>query len=112
MPGSKSAFDALADWRALTLEETGGFAGLRRGCSLQRSGIDAATAERVAQLLVSLGPPSPAPATRAQPDAQCLRLEAMCGPSACAWVFDTADLPEAAGALLDLVPPLRPLPPE
>jgi hypothetical protein len=110
MPGSKSAFEALADWHALTLEETGGFAGLRRGCQLQRVHIDAATAARVAHLLDALGPPRPA-AARALPDAQQLRLEAVCGPGVCAWVFDAADLPEAADALLDLVPPLKPLPP-
>ncbi len=110
MPGSKSAFESLADWRALSFEETGGFAGLRRGCEVQRERIDAATAVRVAQLLDALGPPH-AGAARAMPDAQHLRLEAVCGPGVCAWVFDTADLPEAAGALLDLVPPLKPLPP-
>lgn len=110
MPGNKSAFESLADWHALTLEESGGFAGLRRGCEVQRVNIDAATAARVAHLLDALGPPRAA-AARSLPDAQHLRLEAVCGPGVCAWVFDTADLPDAAGKLLDLVPPLKVLPP-
>ena len=115
MPGKKSVSDPYSSWQAVTLEESGGYTGLRRGCHLQRDSLCAADAQRVAALLSRLGP---APAMKAHsaaqfPDQQCLHVELACQPGSetQAWDFDRADLPEAADELLALAPPLKPLPP-
>jgi hypothetical protein len=115
MPGKKSVSDPYSSWQEVTLEESGGYTGLRRACHLHRASLHAAEAARVAELLGSLGAPlSPrAQASTAQPDCQSLRVALSCaaGKGAADWLFDTAERPEALDELLALAPPLRPLPP-
>lgn len=111
MPGNKSASsEVLTTWQELTLEESGGFAGLRRGATLERTRVDANRAARVARLLRELPPTGVSRQAAAQPDFQTLRVE-LCTPGGKhQWCFDTADLPEPVSELVALVP-LRPLPP-
>lgn len=100
----------LRHWRSLAVEESGGFAGLRRGAVMKRTAVDRPTAEHVATLLGSLGPPADA-AGAVQPDGQRLVLQAYCEGDVClVWGFDRADLPAAAEELLAMAPPFRPLP--
>ena len=115
MPGKKSVSDPYSSWQEVTLEESGGYTGLRRACHLRRASLHSAQAARVAQLLEALGAPH-SPVKRvsaAQPDSQCLRVALSCaaGEGAADWLFDTAERPEALDELLSLAPPLRPLPP-
>lgn len=97
-----------ADWAEVSLEESGGFAGLRRGATLQRAQLPAGPAKRVASALQRLaGHPAPKAAT--YPDGQTLRVHVRTASGSWSAVFDTADLPKAAAVLLELAP-LGPLP--
>ena len=116
MPGKKSVSDPYSRWQEVTLEESGGYTGLRRACHLRRESLHAAQAARVAELLSALGAPlSPVRQASAagQPDCQSLRVALSCaaGEGAADWRFDTAELPDALDELLSLAPPLRPMPP-
>jgi hypothetical protein len=106
-PASKAA-DRAADWAELSLEETGGFAGLRRGATLQRSALPPAAAKRVTAALAALAsrPTARAPA---YPDAQTLQLRVRGADGSWSAAFDTAELPKEIAALLKLAP-LGPLP--
>ena len=105
-------FDELDDWQQLQVEETGGFTGLRRGCSLRRSELPPAAAARMAHLLAEIDrQPSQAP-SGGTPDGQTLALTLEANGKHVHWLFDTADLPQAVSELMEELPPLRPLPPE
>jgi hypothetical protein len=110
-PASKAAdraADSAADWAELSLEETGGFAGLRRGATLHRDALPPAAAKRVTAALAALAsrPTARAPA---YPDAQTLQLRVRGADGSWSAAFDTAELPKEIAALLKLAP-LGPLP--
>ena len=111
MRGKASGSDkaAEADWAELSLEESGGFAGLRRGATLQRGQVSPASAKQVA---AALGALADLPASKAvtYPDGQTLHIRVRSVSGAWSAAFDTADLPKAAADLLELAP-LGPLPP-
>jgi hypothetical protein len=112
MPGSKSASSSPLPWDSIALEEVGGFAGLRRGVALPRTGAKGKAAKRIPELLAALEHKATAGAqgSRQLPDSQTLSLHVE-GPTG-TWdaSFDTADLPAEVAELLTYVPPLRPLP--
>ena len=113
MRGEVSGFDR-AEWLEMSLEESGGFAGLHRGATLWRANLSPALAQRVDRaLVVLLAKTRPAPAQQQQdvPDAQTLSLRVRSASGSWQTSFDTADLPAAAYELLELAP-LRPLPPD
>lgn len=106
---AEAAKAANVDWAELSLEESGGFAGLRRGATLQRQQLSPARAKRVGAALEALAG-RPAVKAPAYPDGQTLRLHVRSVGGSWSASFDTADLPKAAADLLDLAP-LGPLPP-
>lgn len=103
--------DELNQWQQLHVEETGGFAGLRRGCTVARGDLPAAQARRVASVLAGEGTRRGEPAAP-MPDSQTLRLTLTLGGRSASWCFDTADLPDAVAELVGKLPPMKPLPPQ
>lgn len=142
MPGKKSVSEAAAagteaarprsrsgvDWRCVAVEETGGYAGLRRGTMVERSEVAPPAAERICRLLGTIrrsrrgltddpptagvsGPAVVAPhAAGPMSDAQTLQLEVRTRAGAWTRRYDTADLPPSVAELVDLLPAVRPLP--
>lgn len=113
MPGSKSASEPGA-WVSLSLEESGGFAGLRRGTQLVRKELEPRLAARIDALLARVKPgtrSAAAPRSTHMPDAQTLSLEVLTAKGSWRAAFDTADLPEGVAALVGASPRMKPLPP-
>ena len=98
----------MPDWIELSLVESGGFAGLRRGATVLRAELSVVRARHVDRALDRLAKKRPRGAV-AYPDAQTLTISVRRAAGSWAACFDTADLPDAASELLD-VAPLRPLP--
>jgi hypothetical protein len=94
-------------WKELTIEESGGFAGLLREAGLSRDKLDAKQADKVTALLQQLGPASPRAKSQGMADAQQLKIQAQCDGGMMTWAFDTSELPEPAAKLLEVAPQLR-----
>jgi emfourin len=111
MRGKKSDSDRCADWQCLSIEESGGFAGLRRGATLERSKVKGAKATRIGSLLGELqeqaGDRSDPPH---MPDAQVLTIQYQSSSATWQATFDTADLPQEVMELAKLFPSLKPMP--
>lgn len=108
MRGKRSDSEAggVPGWRALELVIEGGFAGLRRGATLQAGELPAA-APVVDQLLAMPA----ASAVPAYPDGETINVCIHCTDGPHDLCFDSADAPEPAQTLLDLLRPrLKPLP--
>ncbi|MBC8056580.1 MAG: hypothetical protein H7Y61_08375 [Rhizobiales bacterium] len=101
-----------AEWVEISLEESGGFAGLHRGATLQRANLSAALVQRIDEALARLATKKPTRQQQQQayPDAQTLVLRVRDTGGSWQRSFDTAELPAAARELLDMAP-LEPLPP-
>lgn len=109
MRGKASGSERVG-WVEFSLEESGGFAGLHRGTTLQRANLSPALARRIDQALARLAARKPTrQQQQATPDAQTLVLRVRATRGSWHASFDTADLPKPASDLLELAP-LRPLP--
>jgi hypothetical protein len=115
MRGKKSGSEdcsPCADWQSLSIEESGGFAGLRRAARLERSKVKgAAKVTKIAALLGEVqehagdaGPGS------AMPDGQTLTIQYQSSSTTWQATFDTADLPQEVAELAKLFPTLKPMP--
>ena len=114
MRGKASGSDRV-DWLEVSLEESGGFAGLHRGATVRRAGLSAALLLRVDRALAQLAQLANARPVREQQqqhtaDAQTLVVRVRSAGGSWQASFDTADLPDPAHDLLE-IGPLRPLPP-
>lgn len=106
------ASERTPNWLSLKIEESGGFAGLRRGVAVQRSGMDdprARTIEALVTTIHSKYVPRSGTASAPIPDSQTLRLHLKSEAGEWDAIFDTADLPEEVADLVDQLPPLRPV---
>lgn len=114
MPGSKSVSDVVDAWTTVALEESGGFAGLRRATTLARDTLDARAATTVAGHLRTLCANAALARRgtgRAMPDAQSLTVTIESPRGRHVLTLDTSELPEAIDALLRMAPGMKPLPP-
>ena len=114
LPGKTLASDRTASWQSLTVRESGGYAGLNRGTTVHRGGLDDQQAAALGALLRSIGTKyakgkTPAKAAPA-PDGQTLTLQLKTAAGVWDLSFDTADLPVEVAELMKHLPPLRPLP--
>lgn len=115
MRGKKSDSEdcsPCADWQSLSIEESGGFAGLRRAATLERATVKgAATITRITSLLSQVqehaGDRASAPA---MPDGQTLTIQYQSSSASWQATFDTADLPQEVVELAKLFPALKPMP--
>lgn len=108
------ASDRTVSWQSLTVHESGGYAGLYRGATVHRSGLDDKQAAVLGGLLQSIGTKYAKGKTPAKaapvPDSQTLTLKLKAAAGAWDLSFDTADLPAEVAELMKYLPPLRPLP--
>ena len=108
------ASDRTAPWQSLTVHESGGYAGLNRGATVHRSGLDdrqAAALGTLLQLIDTKYAKGKTPTKAAPvPDSQTLTLQLKAVAGAWDLSFDTADLPAEVAELMKHLPPLRPLP--
>ena len=116
MPGGKLASEPVSLWQSASIEESGGFAGLRRGATIERRGVDDGLAARIDELLTAIrsrqagAVSSHGQARQPMPDAQTLVLCVHTIQGEWTGAFDTADLPPEVSELTREFPPLRPLP--
>jgi hypothetical protein len=114
MRGKKSGSEdcgPCADWQSLSIEESGGFAGLRRAARLERSKVRAAAKlTKITSLLeeVQQHAGDPAPGS-AMPDGQTLTIQYQSSSATWQATFDTADLPQEVAELAKLFPALKPI---
>lgn len=107
------AFDRTAAWQSLTVRESGGYAGLNRGATVQRSELHDKQAVALGTLLQSIATKYAQGKTAAKatpvPDSQTLTLQLAAAAGAWDLSFDTADLPAEVAEVMKYLPPLRPL---
>jgi hypothetical protein len=111
MRGKKSDSERCADWQSLSIEESGGFAGLRRAARLERAKVKGvAKVTKIASLLgeVQEHAGDHAPGS-AMPDGQTLTIQYQSSSATWQATFDTADLPQEVAELAKLFPALKPI---
>ena len=90
------------NWQALSLEESGGFAGLLRATEIDRATVDRVAAERIGTLVRAIESTHRGRQLKGEaplPDTQTLKLEVRTGAGTWEATFDTADLPEDVAEL-------------
>ncbi|CAN5125606.1 hypothetical protein BH10PSE17_BH10PSE17_10750 [soil metagenome] len=100
-------------WQRIDLVIEGGFAGLRRGASLDREAVDALDQSDAHRLTTLVGQicALPSPGAARHPDSESVAIDVVEGGQSICKRFDSADLPDAAAELLKwLRPQLKPLP--
>ena len=98
-------------WTSLSLEETGGVAGLRRGVTVTPGSLDEKVLAEVGRLAaVLVDRPARRGTGQPVPDQQTLTLRLESASGIREVTFDTADLPEALVDLRRRLPRFKPIP--
>lgn len=100
----------MVSWKRVELTVQGGFAGLKRGASLDCASLGHAEQNKLGGLVTAICA-IPSPVIAQHPDGESVAIDVHSESDTVCRVFDSADLPHPAAELLDLLRPhLKPLP--